>query len=197
LPDAIVPTSGNAVEARSIQIQTTGTVGYRLYTVQARWRKLGRYLVGSTPSGNDDAFNVLAYDYRTERRKMFKRLEIDMRADGTVTMQTLTDQDSTAPAAVVLTSTLTTPGGRMAVLVQLPPGLRGRLMRVRLTSDQPVRIYNIRVWVRTIDDPKGAWVWEDFPLEPSDILPHWSNLLIDETSPKWEWVEIPFSVVDN
>jgi hypothetical protein len=197
LPDALVPTPGQAIEARSIQVQTTGTVGYRLYTVQARWRRIGRYLVGSTVSGNDDAFNVLAYDYRTERRKMFKRLEIDMHADGTVTMQTITDQDSAAPPAVVLTSTLTTPGGREAVIVQLPPGLRGRLMRVRLTSPQAVRVYAIRVWTRQVDDMKGAWVWEDFPMEPSDILPHWTNLLIDQTPPTWQWVDVDFSVVDS
>jgi hypothetical protein len=98
---------------------------------------------------------------------------------------------------VVLTSTLTTGGARQALVVQLPPGLRGRLMRVRLTSDQPVRLYNIRVWARTVDDPKGAWTWEDFPLEPSDILPHWTNLLIDETPPKWQWVDIDFSVSDS
>jgi hypothetical protein len=197
LPDAVVPTTGHAIEARSIEVQTTGTVGYRLYTVQARWRKIGRYLVGSTPSGADDAFNVLSYDFRTERRKMFKRIEIDMHADGTVTMQTISDQDSNAPPAVVLTSTLTTPGGREAVLVPLPPGIRGRLMRVRLTSPQPVRVYNLRVWTRAVDDPKGVWVWEDFPLEPTDVLPHWTNLLIDETSPQWKWVDVDFAVVDS
>ena len=193
-----VPLPDHAIEARSIRIQTTGTVGYRLYTVQVRWRNIGRYLVGATPSGANDAFNVFEYDYRTERRKMFKRIEVDMFADGTVTMQTITDQDSTAaPPAVMLTSSLTTPNGRLANVITLPPGLRGRLMRVRLTSDKPVRLYKIRVWTRTIDDPKAVWVWEDFPLEETDVLPKWSNLLIDETPPKWEWIDVPFEVVDS
>jgi hypothetical protein len=193
-----VPLPDQLIEARSIQVQTTGTVGYRLYTVQARWSKIGRYLAGATPSGADDAFNVFDYDFRSERRKMFKRVEVDMGADGTVTMQVITDQDSTAgPPAVAFTSTLTTPDGRTAVVVALPPGIRGRLMRVRLTSDQAVRLYAIRVWTRAVDDPKGTWVWEDFPMEPYDALPHWSNLLIDETPPKWQWVDVDFSVVDS
>jgi hypothetical protein len=192
-----VPLPDQAIEARSVRVQTSSNIGYRLYTVQVRWRKIGRYLVGSTPCGNDDAFVTFEYDYRSERRKMFKRIEYDMYADGTVTSQVLSDQDSTAPPVVILTSSLTTPGGRLANVVALPPGIRGRLMRVRLISPDPVRLYNIRVWARTLDDPKAVWAWEDFPLEPTDMLPHWSNLLIDETSPKWEWVDVPFEVVDS
>jgi hypothetical protein len=185
------------IEGRSVQLQCVGPAGYRFFTVQARWSRIGRYLAGSTPSGNDDAFNTLEFDFESERRKMFKRIEIDMVATGTVNMSVITDQDGAALATVNGPTALTTPNGRTALLVIMPPGIRGRLMRVLLTSTAAARIYRIRVWTRNLNDPQAGWKWEDFPLETSDVLPKWSSLVIDETPPKWELVDLDFQVSDS
>jgi hypothetical protein len=195
-----VPLPDQGIYGRSIDIQTTGTVGYRIYTVQCLWRKIGLYLAGSTPSGFNDAMNVLEFDFKSERINMFKRLEIDCYALGTLTVQFLTDQNGGAPAAVVYTTTLTTTG-REPVVLPLPPGLRGRLLRIRLTSPAGAFIFAIRVWTRAIDvlanDPRAIWSWQSFPLQESDALPQWTNLLIDETSPLWKWVDMDFTVKDG
>jgi hypothetical protein len=188
-----VPLPG-AIEGRSVQLQVTGPAGYRLYTVQVRWFRIGRYLAATTPSGNNDAFNTLEFDFLSERRKMFKRLEIDMRADDLVTMSVITDQDSTGALTAMYSPGLRTVNGRATLLVPLPPGIRGRLLRVGLTSAAPARIYHIRVWTRVLSDPAAVWQWEDFPLENSDVLPTWANLVADGTPPNWELADLDFAV---
>jgi hypothetical protein len=194
-----VPLPDQGIWGRSIDVRTTGTVGYRIYTVRAHWRKIGRYLCGSTPSGFNDAMNVLEFDFKSERINVFKRLEIDCWAFGVLTVQFLTDQNGGAAPSVVYTTTLTT-AGRQAIVIPLPPGLRGRLLRVRLTSPLAAFLFAIRVWTRAVDvlanDSRAIWSWQPFPLEESDALPQWTNLLIDETSPLWKWVDMDFTVKD-
>jgi hypothetical protein len=182
----------DGVEARSVRLEVTGTAGFRLYRVQVRHARIGRYLSGMTPSGVDDSFRALEVDLHSERFGHFKRLEIDMRANAVVTVTVYTDQD-TQPLAVMYTTTFTT-SGRAAQVVPLPPGIRGRLMRVKLISDSPARVYRIRVWTRPVSDPAAGWAWADFPLETSDVLATWTDFIADETSPKWEWAEIDMSV---
>jgi len=183
----------NAIEGRGIELQVLGPSAYRLYSVQARWSKLGRYLCALPPDGLADAFNTLEFDYDSERRKMFKRLEIDLRADGVVNMSVITDQDGDKLAAVYAPQ-LVTPNGRTTVLVALPPGVRGRLMRLLLSGPAPARIYKIRVWARDVGDVKAVWEWREFPIEPSAVLPSWSSLIVEETPPTWQLVDIPFEI---
>ena len=45
--------------------------------------------------------------------------------------------------------------------------------------------------------PNGNWKWEDFPLETSDVVASWKDLIAEETSPVWQWVDIPFTVTDG
>ena len=195
-----VPLPDQGIWGRSIDVQTTGTVSYRIYTVRVHWRKIGLYLAGSTPSGFNDAMNVLEFDFKTERIHVFKRLEIDCWAFGVLTVQFLTDQNGGAAPAVVYTTTITTTG-RQAIVIPLPPGLRGRLLRVRLTSPAAAFVFAIRVWTRAVDllanDSQAVWSWQSFPLQESDALPQWTNLLIDETSPLWKWVDVDFTVKDG
>ena len=105
-----------------MRLKVTGA-GYRLYRAQVRHSRIGRYLAGSTPSGNNDAYRVLEADLHLERIGMFKRIEVDLRADSTVSMSVYTDQDS-IPIADMLDAALTTPSGRKTVLVTFPPGVR-------------------------------------------------------------------------
>ena len=131
---------------------------------------------------------------------MFKRLEIDLRADtpGAVTMNVFTNQDG-VPLANVFTAPLSTPNGRATLLVILPPGIRGRLLRVQLTGPIAARIYKIRAWTRTVQDKDGAWGWLDFPLEDSPVLPVWVDILgpPDTTENTWAWVDVALDVQDG
>lgn len=192
LPDV---SSNVAIEGRSLRLQTTGTGGYRLYKVQARYSRVGRYLAGSTPSGNDDRFRTLEFDLNSERRNMFKRIEVDLRAEGIVAMSVITDQDGIRLAPVYAPA-LVTPNGRTATLVILPPGIRGRLLRISLTSPQSARIYGIRAWCRPVNEVNAAWKWVEFPLEASEILPTWVDLTVEETPPTWTWVDVPMDVTE-
>jgi hypothetical protein len=189
------------IEARSVQVQVTGA-GYRIYRAQVRHNRVGRFLIGTAPDGLDDAFNTLEFDYQTERLKMYKRIEIDMRADDVVNLQVITSQDGDKLAPIYAPA-LATPNGRETLLVPLVPGVRGRLLRVRLSGPLPARVYHIRVWARTISDPKAGWEWQDFPLEPSQVVPTWTDIMgsaaggaADDTSNTWQLVDVPFDVVE-
>jgi hypothetical protein len=183
------------IEARSVQVQTTGAAGYRLYKAQVRHNRIGRFLMGTAPNALPDSFNTLEFDFNSERRMMFKRLEIDLRADAVVNLSVITDQDGDKLQAIY-TPTLQTPNGRTAVLLPMVPGVRGRLLRLQLSGPAPARIYRIRVWARPLNDEKGVWAWEEFPLESSDIVPSWMDLVVEETPPTWQWVDVPFTVAE-
>ena len=186
----------NPIEGRGVQLQVIGPSAYRLYSVEVRWSRVGRYLCALTPSGFADAFNTLEFDYSSERRKVFKRIEIDLRADAVVNMSVITDQDGDKLAAVYAPQ-IQTPNGRTTVLVAMPPGIRGRLMRLLLTGPAPARIYRIRVWCRELTNKDAAWGWVEFPLEGSDVLSKWTNLIAEETPPTWQLVDVDVSVVDG
>lgn len=186
----------DGIEARSVQVQTTGAAGYRLYRAQVRHNRIGRFLMGTAPDALPDSFNTLAFDFSTERRMNYKRLEIDLRADGLVNLSAITDQDGDK-LATIYAPTILTPNGRTAVLIPMVPGVRGRMLRLKLTSPAPARIYRIRIWTRPVNEPAGAWKWEEFPLEASDIVPTWMPLVVEETPPTWQWVDVPFSVSDS
>lgn len=191
LPD---PYGASAIEGRSVQLQVSGNTGFKLYKAQVRSNRIGRYLMGTAPDAANDAFTTLEFDFSTERAKAYKRLEIDMRAAGTVNMSVITDQSGTLAVMSGPTGLATT--GRQTLMVPMPPGIRGRLLRLILTSTAAARVYRIRVWTRPLSEPNGAWKWEDFPLEASDVVPTWKDLIAEETSPVWQWVDVPFEVTE-
>lgn len=191
LPD---PYGASAIEGRSVQLQVTGNTGFKLYKAQVRANRVGRYLMGTAPDSANDAFTTLEFDFASERAKVFKRLEIDMRANGTVFFTIITDQSGTL--ATISGPTGLAASGRQTVMLPMPPGVRGRLMRLILTSTAAARIYKIRVWTRPLSEPNGNWKWEDFPLETSDVVASWKDLIAEETTPVWQWVDIPFTVTD-
>lgn len=187
--------SGQFIEARSVQAKITGDAGYRLYRGQVRSNKIGRFLMGTAPDGLSDAFNTLEFDFASERLNMFKRIEFDLRASGTVNVDVITNQDGDK-LAPVYSPALVTPNGRSTLLVAMPPGVRGRLLRVKLSGTAPARIYRIRVWTRPVNEPSAAWAWKEFPLEASDVVPAWSDLVVEPTEPTWAWVDVPFEVTE-
>lgn len=198
------------LEGRSIRLNIYSSVGFRLYAVQVRWNKIGRYIAAASLSGSD-ALNTLEFDYQTERVKAYKRIEVDMRADDTVTLNVITSQASTG-LSTIYTKTLSTPNGRTAMMIPLPPGVRGRLLRIQLTSASAARIYHVRVLSRELNETQAKWEWGDYPLEQSSVVPGWKELLVAptpqdwfwakilsvvETADTWEWVDVPFEITDS
>jgi hypothetical protein len=190
------------VEGRSVRLVVSSSAGFRIYKVQVRAATVGRYLCGVTPSGASDALTTLEFDFRSERLKIHKKIEVDMRADSPVTLVALTEQSG--QLAQVYTQSLTTPTGRALLHVTFPPGIRGRLLRLSL-SGGPARVYHVRVWCREVNEPGAKWAWEDYPLEESDVLPKfsdlpvpetpagfsWSDLPVPPTPPQWQWAPLP------
>jgi hypothetical protein len=156
--------------------------------VQVRAAQVGRYLCGATPSGASDALTTLEFDFRSERVKIHKKIEVDMRADLPVALVALTEQSG--QLAQVYTQSLSTPSGRALLKVTFPPGVRGRLLRLSL-SGGPARVYHIRVWTRPVNEPGAKWEWEDYPLEESDVLPKYSDLPVAETPAGFTWSDLP------
>jgi hypothetical protein len=177
-----------ATEGRSIRLVVSSGSGFRIYRAQVRYSRIGRYICAATPAGND-AFNSLEFDFRSEREKPFQKIELDMRADGVVNASIITDQ--LGKLTSMYAPNLTTPNGRAVQIVRLPPGIRGRLFRVGLTSSSQARIYQVRVWTRQLNDGATNWGWEDYPLEESDQLPTWADLQVPETPAVFSWSDLP------
>jgi len=175
-------------EGRSVRLVVTGaSAGFRLYKAQVRSFRVGRYLCGSTASGNNDALNTLEFDFASERQKSYQKIEIDMRADNPVPLNLFTEQSG--GLSQMWTTTLSTTG-RMTQVVYLPPGIRGRLLRLQMTGG-PARIYKLRVWARPLNEPNAKWDWQTYPLEESDVLPQWSDLPVEATPPAFSWSDLP------
>jgi hypothetical protein len=175
------------VEGRSIRLIVSSLAGFRIYKAQVRHARVGRYLAAAA----GDALSTLEFDWQSERTKAYKQIEIDMSADGTVTLSVLTSQSG--PMAVEYTTTLTTPTGREPLRIHLPPGLRGRLLRLKLTSASAARIFRLRVWARPLNEAQAQaqWTWLDYPLEESDVLPAWTDIPVPETPAQFTWTPLP------
>jgi hypothetical protein len=177
------------IEGRSVRLVVSSAAGFRIYKAQVRHSRIGRYLCAATPAGND-SFRSLEFDFGSERVKPYKKIELDMRADGQVALQVLTDQSGAL--AVMYSPMVATPNGRQTLNITLPPGIRGRLLRVGLTSSSQARIYRLRVWTRRLNEGAGErWGWDDYPLEESDVLPAWADLTVPETPDGFSWADLP------
>ena len=191
------------VEGRSIRMVASSAMGFRIYRVQVRAARMGRYLSAGGPA---DALSTLEFDFQSERVKMHKWVEVDMRGDagGTVQMALYTDQSGRM--AQMYSRALPGTGSRGPVRVVLPPGIRARLLRISLTSTgTAARIFHVRVWSRPVNEPDGKWAWQDYPVEQSELLPQWHDIKVPETpaaftfadlpvpptAPQWEWMPFP------
>ena len=174
-------------EGRSIRLVATGGAGFRIYKAQVRHFKVGRYLAATSPAGSD-SFNTLDFDFQSERPKMYKRIEVDLRADQPVSLTVYTSQGGGTVNWVYQASVASS--GRQAQTIILPPGVRGRLFRIVITGG-PARVYHLRVWTRPLNEPNAQWSWEEYPLEQSDVLPAWADLAVDATPPAFTMAEMP------
>jgi hypothetical protein len=194
------------VEARSIRLLVSSGAGFRIYAAQVRYGRIGRYIAAASLAGTDQ-LNTLEYDFEAENNKMYKRVECDLNASGTVTINVITSQE-TGGLSTIYTTTLTT-AGRQAKMIPLPPGVRGRLFRVQIYSTDPARIYHVRAQSRNLNDAQARWEWKEYPVEPSSLVPEWKQLMVAptpedwfwakclsvaETPDSWQWVDVPFDV---
>lgn len=201
--------AGGPVEGRSIRLMISSGAGFRIYAAQVRASRIGRYLCANTSTPSQDALTTLDFDFASQQIKVCKRIEIDMRADGTVTLNVITNNQGGALGTTFSTSL--TASTRTTQVISLPPGVNGRLIRLSMNSPNPARIYHLRIWCRTLNDPKAAWAWENYPLEEADVLPAWTDipvaptetqwfwapfLSVDETADTWQWVDVPFEITE-
>jgi hypothetical protein len=187
LPAGLYGTA-NSVEGRSIRLVASSAAGFRIYRAQVRSGRIGRYLAGAVASGGQDDLSTLEFDFQSQRIKLYKRIEIDLRTDGPVGLTLLTEQSG--QLAVMYSTTLYTPNGRKAITLPLPPGIKGRLLRIAL-SGGPARVFHMRVWTRPLNEPQAKWEWANYPLEDSEVLPSWTDLPVEATPPNFEWANLP------
>lgn len=187
----LAPTAAQpfSIEGRSIRTVVSSAAGFRLYRAQVRSCRIGRYLAAVTPSAAQDSFNTLEFDFSSGKVRLHKKLEIDVAADGILTIAAYTEQNG--QLAQVWTTTVSTPNGRLTFSIPLPPGIRGRLLRVSLTSAAAARVFRLRTWSREVNKSDARWVWEEYPLDNSDALPEWKDLPIPPTPPEFTWADLP------
>jgi hypothetical protein len=191
------------VEGRSVRLVASSAAGFRIYRVQVRAASIGRYL---EPNATLDALATLEFDFQSERVKMYKWVELDVRADAGATVQMVLYTEQGGSMVQAYTASLAGTGSRGPVRVVLPPGIRARLLRIWLSSfSGAARIFHVRVWSRPVNEPQGRWAWEDYPLEQADVLPQWRDIKVAETPaeftfadlpvpptpPQWEWAPFP------
>jgi hypothetical protein len=179
----------SGIEGRSVRLVVASAAGFRIYRVQVRSGRVGRYLCAAGADGIADALNTLEFDFRSERAKLYKKIEIDLRADQPAQLQVFTNQFDGA-LGLAYNTILTTPSGRKTIVLHLPPGIRGKLFRLVMTGG-PARIYKLRVWTRPMNEAQAVWKYEDYPLEESDILPTWTDLKVPETPAEFTWSDLP------
>jgi hypothetical protein len=194
-----------SVEGRSIRTVVASAAGFRLYRAQVRSCRIGRYLAAVPASGTQDSFNTLEFDFQSGKVKTHKKLEIDVAADGSLNVEIYTEQSGQIQG--IWETTVTTPNGRMTIVLPLPSGIRGRLLRVALTSAAAARVFRLRSWSRELNRADAQWDWDEYPLETSDAVPEWkdlpmpptapeftySDLPVDPTKPEWQWGALPVS----
>jgi len=180
------------IEGRSIRLILSGTSGFRLYKAQVATAKIGTYLAARTLAGQD-TFNTLEFDFQSERVNEYKSIEIDLRADGAVTLDVLTSQSELMLVEYTKNLDIVIPQGRQTLRMNIPPGIRGRLLRLQLSSDFAVRMFALRVWTRPLNEPGAPWKWVPYPIEPSEVLAVFHDLPIAETPPVFTWQEFPIT----
>jgi hypothetical protein len=94
--------------------------------------------------------------------------------------------------AQAYTTTVTTTG-RQTFVLPVTPGIRGKLIRVQLSSTLAARVFRVRARLRPLnEDAQGtAWEWVDYPLEESDVLPKWVDFPVPETPAGFTWNALP------
>ncbi len=206
LPSSVSPF---LIEGRSIRLVISSSAGFRLYRVQVSAAKIPQYLAALPASGQQDVFNTLEYDFESGTVKVHKKLEIDTFASGVLTISAYTEQ--TGQLSQVWTANVTTPNGRMTLWLPLPPGIRGRLLRIGFTSPAAARVYRIRTWSREVNRADAQWAWDAYPMDACDINPakldlplpqtppdfSWSELPVEPTKPEWQWAELPVNPTEK
>jgi hypothetical protein len=168
-----------------VRLIVSSATGFRLYRAQVRAGRVGRYL-----SAQGDALSTLEFDSASERLKAYHKLELDLRTDATVTLTVLANRDGQMVS--VYSVPISTNGVRNTIYLPLPPGIRGRLLRLRISaSGTAARIYKLRVWARPLNEPQSKWAWEDYPLEESEVLPEWKDIPIPPTPAEFSWADLP------
>jgi hypothetical protein len=93
--------------------------------------------------------------------------------------------------ALQWSSSVITPNGRTAISLPVGPGVRGRLLRVRMSSLSAARIFKVRLWTLAENEDGAKWGWTDYPLEESDVLPAWADFPLPETPPGFTYTDLP------
>lgn len=181
-----VPLAGN-IEGRGARIMAGGS-GLRIYKVQVRARTVGRYIAAQNGSNQSDSLRTLDWDFGGEQVKLAKKLEVDLASDGATTINVYTNAGG--PLALVYSSIQNTAGARKTLKLSLPLNTRGRLLRLEVLSAQPVRLYNLRAWIRTTA-AEANWAWANYPLEDSTPLPEWTDLPAPPTPNDFTWASLP------
>jgi hypothetical protein len=191
-------------QGRLFQVIVSSTLGFRLFQGDVRYRAIGRYLAAGVP----DAYRTLSQDFGTERIKLLKRLEVDISADGPLTLTLETNQTGTM--SQVYTAAIAQTSGRQTLEFMLPANTRGRLVNLQIGGASSGRLYSARAWTRAVNEPQASWEWQNFPVEDSDALPQtaklpieptaaefkWAELPVEPTPPQWEWAPFPVAPTD-
>ena len=177
---------------RMFRVILTGANAFRLYGCKLKVREFGCYLTGDEATGGA-VWDSTPIDLGSERLKEFKKLEVEVQTDASATLKVWTDQPA-GSLTLQFTTTISTGGARESVKIPLTPGIRGRLLQVEV-SGAGVRLFNGRVWVRPMNEPKAQWEWAPLPIEPTP--PQWKDapFMINPTPPggdpaQWFWGKI-------
>lgn len=176
---------------RILRWTITPTDALRLYKLRALLKPIGVYLNASS----NEVFTVESeYDFRTERVKLFKEIEVVYDSAGAAgNLKFFTDLPDGTIAQVGSNYSLTATTGTQTIKLRLPPTAKGRLIRVECRPGAgDLQIFAIRVWVRVVGEAARAdWQWLALPVPQTPDNYEWADLPVTPTAELPVWIELP------
>lgn len=134
----------------------------KCYGGKALYQAFGTYLEG----GDGEYYLSDALDFGTERVKLIREMEIIYAgAQGTIAVETDLPGNALAERG---SGTFPAVADEQSVKVRCEDNIKGRLIRVRVTSAGALRIEAIRINLKMIGEPGATgWQWVSLPLIPT------------------------------
>jgi hypothetical protein len=177
-------------EGYLFEVTATSTADWVIYSLEVETREIGEYIA----AGSGKIYDSGILNLETERVKLFREIELDLRSAATVTGTFLTDLSGGTVTSRLSSTIATTSSNRKTVKIRVPGTVKGRLFQWTGSSSADFVLYAARLFVKMIGEPNATpWHWVEFPVtRTAQGVWAWASAPVEKTeSNGWRWVELP------
>ncbi len=151
--------TGDDILGRLFRLVLNGE-DFRCYGGKVLFQVIGTYIEGD----KDEYYLSDPMDFGTERIKLVREMElIYAGAGGTITLETDLPGNALATRG---TGDFPSVTSEQSIKIRVPDDIKGRLLRVRVTSAGGLRIEAIRLFMKFVGFPNATpWQWYDIPVQ--------------------------------